>query len=85
MDLVVHDNQKCVDFEKTKSALKGFFDTVDNYSDVTFIEKLTPDIVNDFIDRIEIFEAKKNVDGKRQQQVNIYFRGIGIIDFQILP
>ena len=85
MDLVVHDNQKCADFEKTKSALKGFFDTVDNYSDVTFIEKLTPDIVNDFIDRIEIFEAKKNVDSKRQQQVNIYFRGIGIIDFQILP
>lgn len=75
--------KKCAEFGQTKTALKGFFDIVQKYMEHGSLNELTPEIVSEFIDRIEIGETKK-VDGKRQQQVNIYFRGIGLLDSEIL-
>ncbi len=75
--------KKCAEFGQTKTALKGFFDIVQKYMEHGSVNELTPEIVSEFIDRIEIGETKK-VDGKRQQHVNIYFRGIGLMDSEIL-
>ena len=76
-------NKKSAELGKAKTAQKGFFDVVQKYSEKGCIDELTVEIIADFIDRIEIGETKK-VDGKRQQQVNIYFIGIGSIDLSIL-
>lgn len=76
-------NKKSAELGKVKTAQKGFFDVVQKYSEKGCIDELTVEIIADFIDRIEIGETKK-VDGKRQQQVNIYFIGIGLLDLSIL-
>ena len=45
----------------------------------TRIDKLTPEILNAFIDRIEIHEKVKT-DGKKSQQIDIYYSYVGIIN-----
>lgn len=45
----------------------------------TRIDKLTPEILNAFIDRIEIHEKAKT-DGKKTQQIDIYYSYVGIIN-----
>ena len=80
---ILNLNKKSTEFKKLKTVQKGFFDTVLKFKDNGLIKELTAEIVTDFIERIEVGETKK-VDGKRQQQVNIYFRGIGLLDSEIL-
>lgn len=74
-------NKKCLDFGKTKNELKGFFDVVEKYRSQSSINELTPEIVEEFTDRIEISETKK-ADGKRQPL--IYFKGIGLLSSDLL-
>lgn len=80
---VLNLKKQCAEFGQTKTALKVFFEIVQKYMEQGSVNELTPEIVSEFIDRIEIGETKK-VDGKRQQQVNIYFKGIGLLDSEIL-
>ena len=77
--IIDYSNERA-DLDNSKDALKGFLDIVEKYKYRTqgSITQLTHEIVDDFIDKIEVFESKK-VDGKRQQKVNIYFKGIGIL------
>ena len=70
--------------QKKKKSLKDFFDTVKIYSTQSPIENLTPKIVSDFIDRIEVFEKEK-IDGEKKQKINIYFKGIGLLRSEFLP
>jgi len=53
-----------------------FFSLVDKY---TSIEKLTPQILNEFVDKILVHKAEK-IDGRRVQKVEIYLNGIGKIE-----
>lgn len=53
-----------------------FLDIVRKY---TTLEKLTPSIVNELIDRIEIHKPDKS-SGKRTQQIDIYYRFVGKLD-----
>lgn len=78
---ILNYNKKCLDFDKTKNELKGFFDVVEKYRLQGFINELTPEIVEEFTDRIEISETKK-ADGKRQPF--IYFKGIGLLSSDLL-
>ena len=47
---------------------------------VTELEYLTPKLVHEFISRIEV-HAPYRKDGKRHQQIDIYYRDIGILNF----
>ena len=47
---------------------------------VTELEYLTPELVHEFILRIEV-HAPYRKDGKRHQQINIYYRDVGILNF----
>ena len=76
-------NKKSAELSKAKTAQKGFIEIVQKYIEYSYIDELTAEIIADFIDRIEIGETKK-VDRKRQQQINIYFKGIGLLDLSIL-
>ncbi|WP_407383182.1 DUF4368 domain-containing protein [Ruminococcus sp.] len=50
---------------------------------ITRPDKLTAELVNELIDRIEV-HAPRYMDGKRYQMINIYYRGVGIISILIL-
>ena len=45
----------------------------------TRIDELTPEILNAFVDKIIIHEREKK-DGKRTQQIDIYYSYVGIVD-----
>ena len=47
---------------------------------VTELEYLTPELVHEFISRIEV-HAPYRKDGKRHQQIDIYYRDVGILNF----
>ena len=42
------------------------------------IKELTPEIINELIDKILVYQQTK-LDGKRYQQIDIYYAGVGII------
>lgn len=75
---IFEHSRECTNVNIDKSNVSDFINVVNKYE--TGIKKLTPEIVDDFIEQIEIFEAKK-IDGKRQQKINIHFKGIGLVDF----
>lgn len=77
-DFIFEHSKECANVKADKSSVSDFVNIVKKYE--TGIDALTPEIVDDFIERIEIFEAKK-IDGKRQQKINIHFKGIGLVDF----
>ena len=45
----------------------------------TRIDELTPEILNAFVDKIVVHEREKK-DGKRTQQIDIYYSYVGIVD-----
>lgn len=45
----------------------------------TNIKELTPEIINELIDKILVYQQTK-LNGKRYQQIDIYYTGVGIIN-----
>lgn len=43
------------------------------------VEKLTPEVVNKIIKRIEVHKSEV-VDGHKQVKIDIYFTGAGLVD-----
>ncbi len=48
----------------------------------TEISELTPEIINELIDKIYVYQSEK-VNGKPTQQIHIYYNGIGIINIPL--
>ena len=63
--------------EETADSIEKFLNTVRRYT--TEIEKLTPAIVHEFIDRIIVYEPEQ-ARGDRRQRVDIIYHRIGKID-----
>ncbi len=64
--------------DKTKQEeidLTAFIDKVKKYTE---IKELTPEIVNELIDKIYVYQQTK-LNGKKYQQINIFYAGVGII------
>ena len=61
--------------EQKETAITSFVDKVKKYTE---IEELTPEIINELIDKILVHQQTK-VDGKKYQQIDIYYSGVGII------
>lgn len=64
--------------DKTKQEqidLTTFIDKVKKYTE---IKELTPEIVNELIDKIYVYQQTK-LNGKKYQQIDIYYTGVGII------
>ncbi len=53
---IIKNTKESVVINKEKTAVNDFINTVKNYKNT--ISELTPEIVKDFIEHIEIFEAK---------------------------
>ena len=56
--------------ETKKTDTTKFIDLVRKYSQIT---ELTPQIINEFIDKVTVHQAVK-IDGKRRQDIEVYFR-----------
>ncbi len=65
--------------EKKTTDLTQFISNVKKYTEIT---ELTPEILNELIEKILIHQAEK-VDGKKVQEIDIYYRGVGIISFPV--
>ena len=59
--------------------LASFVSKVKQYTDIS---ELTPEIINELIDKIYVYQSKK-VNGKPTQQIDIYYNGIGIINIPL--
>lgn len=69
--------------ETKKTDVTRFVGLVRQYS---HISELTPQILNEFIDKVTVHQAEK-VNGKRRQNIEVYFNGVGqILSWrQLLP
>lgn len=65
--------------EKKTTDLSQFISNVKKYTEIT---ELTPEILNELIAKILIHQAEK-VNGKKVQEIDIYYRGVGIISFPV--
>ena len=46
------------------------------------IKELTPEIINELIDKILVYQQTRQ-NGKKYQQIDIYYAGVGIISIPI--
>jgi len=62
--------------EEITADFQAFLTNVRKYTDV---EELTPTILNEFIQRIDVHAPDKS-SGKRIQQIDIFYNAVGVID-----
>ena len=65
--------------EKKDSDITQFISNVKKYTEIT---ELTPEILNELIEKILVHQTK-NINGKKIQEIDIYYRGVGIISFPV--
>ena len=65
--------------EKKDTDITQFISNVKKYTE---IDKLTPEILNELIEKIIIHQTQK-INGKKVQEIDIYYRGVGIISFPV--
>ena len=65
--------------EKKKVDLTQFINNVKKYTEIT---ELIPEILNELIEKILVHQAEI-VNGKKTQEIDIYYRGVGIISFPV--
>lgn len=63
--------------KQTDNDLESFYALIDRY---TSFEKLTPAMLNEFVDKVLVHKAEK-IDGRRTQKVEIYLNFVGAVDF----
>ena len=68
--------------EESKKKETDITSFVSKVKDYTEIKELTPEIVNELIDKIYVYE-KVEIDGKKYQQIDIHYVGVGIINIPI--
>jgi len=65
--------------EKKDTYVTQFISKVKKYTE---IDHLTAEILNELIEKIVIHQQEK-VNGKKTQEIDIYYRGVGIISFPV--
>ncbi len=70
------------DIENTEKKDTDITQFISNVKKFTEITKLSPEILNELIEKIVIHQQEK-VNGKKVQEIDIYYRGVGIISFPV--
>ena len=65
--------------EKKETDLTQFISNVKKYTEIS---ELTSEILNELIKKIIIHQTEK-INGKKIQEIDIYYRGVGIISFPV--
>lgn len=71
-----NDTAMLSEVEQTKADIGKFIKTVKQYTE---INELTPELLAEFIDKVIVYQADKS-NGKRKQQIDIYFKGVGKVE-----
>ncbi len=77
-DLKEKINKLATTIDKTKQEEINITTFIDKVKKYTEIKELTPEIVNELIDKIYVYQQTK-LNGKKYQQIEIYYAGVGII------
>ena len=70
------------DIENTEKKDTDITQFISNVKKYTEIDYLTAEILNELIEKIVIYQQEK-IDGKKTQEIDIYYRGVGIISFPV--
>ena len=81
-ELKIKIEQLSKDIENTEKKDTDITQFISNVKKYTEIAKLTPEILNELIEKIVIHQKEK-VNGKKVQEIDIYYRGVGIISFPV--
>ena len=81
-DLKLKIEQLSKDIENTEKKDTDITQFISNVKKYTEITELTPEILNELIEKIVIHQKEK-VNGKKVQEIDIYYRGVGIISFPV--
>lgn len=65
--------------EKKDTDITQFISNVKKYTEIT---ELSSEILNELIEKIVIHQQEK-INGKKVQEIDIYYRGVGIISFPV--
>ena len=65
-------------FNSEKDKSEGLQHFIDKAKKLTHLTELTPEILHEFIEKIVVSKPYK-IDGKRHQDLDIYYNGVGII------
>ncbi len=65
--------------EKKDNDITQFISNVKKYTEIT---ELTPEILNELIEKILVHQTEK-IDGKKVQEIDIHYRCVGIISFPV--
>lgn len=65
-------------FNSEKDKSEGLQHFIDKAKSLTHLTELTPEILHEFIEKIVVSQPYK-IDGKRHQDLDIYYNGVGII------
>ena len=72
-ELIASENERLAAYEEDTGKINDFLALTKKYTDFT---QLTPQLIYEFIDRIEVHKPEK-VDGERTQEVEIFLKYIG--------
>jgi len=76
--------QKSAELSNQINTISEIYQSIDNFMELidshTEIKELSAKILNEFIDKIVVFEKTENPDGSKSQRVDIYYKFIGCID-----
>ena len=70
------------DIENTEKKNTDITQFISNVKKYTEIDHLTAEILNELIEKIVIHQQEK-INGKKVQEIDIYYRGVGIISFPL--
>ncbi len=66
------------ELETAKIKTEGLQRFIDKAKQITRLNALTPELVHEFIEKI-VVSAPETKDGKRHQEVEIHYNGVGVI------
>ena len=81
-ELKIKIEQLSKDIESTEKKDTDITQFISNVKKYTEIDHLTAEILNELIEKIVIHQQEK-VNGKKVQEIDIYYRGVGIISFPV--
>ena len=81
-ELKLKIEQLSKDIENTENKDTDITQFISNVKKYTEIDHLTAEILNELIEKIVIHQQEK-IDDKKTQEIDIYYRGVGIISFPI--
>ena len=81
-ELKLKTHQLSKDIENTEKKDTDITQFISNVKKYTELTKLSPEILNELIEKIIIHQQEK-VNGKKVQEIDIYYRGVGIISFPV--